>query len=788
MGFSREILYTLLARNKASDVFDDVNETLGETSKTATKATQSFGNMKFDSAELWQMASSSKASTEALAGLAQNLGIATEAEIAATGKAHALVAAFEQGTISSDELATEFGKLSDGLDDAGAEMEDAEDSGAGLKDVFQKLGPAITAGGVIAAGKAAIELGRLGAQSLRTKTAFANISGGAMSAEANLGAMRDATRGAMSEQAMMENANKLLQMGLAETSDELGRTTQMATMLGAAMGMDAQRAMDDWSAMMANQSLPRLDQFGISSGRVRVLMNELTSSIEGMTREQAFSQAVMLEGAAAMERLGGAVEDEMLAFERAEATIADAKTTLAESFAPAVAFVMDLMATGVHELMNWGTRIKQFWGGIIGGMMSLVGANDAAIELWENWGLLEEQAYDTTGAIDGWAVQMETANELQDEQIRLAEEQAERMLEGADVMEIFTSALEESSITAASATIATDTLAESIGYVTEAQDQARLDAELLAQGYSMGVVTMHEFKAAMEGAAEGTLALSDAERQALQAELGAAQSARDLAEAQQLAAETAAEQAASTMDLATNLKDATSSQIASRLIGMLDPKKMGADAYGAAVGEIGLSFGLMDETSVALATNMDELAAAIEGGVVPTEDADEALQALIEDAADGEVQMANLLDEFGRAPDEILPVGSALRDAGDGMGRINANADGAADGIGTIGAEAYAAAPLVDGFAENLGTTQSALETLVAGSPWELSVVASGGGGGGGGPGPEPLDVLPSPGGDFGTQTINVTIQTGPISSELDVEEIAWRVSEVIGERTRARL
>jgi hypothetical protein len=318
--------------------------------------------------------------------------------------------------------------------------------------------------------------------------------------------------------------------------------------------------------------------------------------------------------------------------------------------------------------------------------------------------------------------------------------------------------------TAATTQVVTDELGNQI-FVTQGatqQIQAMSQAEWNAiEAAQMAAAVNYERREAMEAARVAT---------------------QGLAEAQAAAADTAAAQAGTTMSLAESLMKATDQQIASRLIGMLDPQKMGADAYGKAVAEIGTSFGVMDERSIALASTMGELALAIEAGVIPAEDADQALQTLIADASDGDVEMGRLLDTFGRAPGTIRPVGTALRDAGGGMASISANSRNAIEGIEGIGSQAYSSAPLVDGFARNLRTTQSSLETLVAGSPWRLSVEASSGGGSSGG-------GTSGGGGRGGGVQQQVTVNmSAAVAGGVDVDDLAWRVSEVIGQRLKSQL
>lgn len=116
--------------------------------------------------------------------------------------------------------------------------------------------------------------------------------------------LREATRGMVADTELMEAANKLMAMGLADTSDEAADLTEMATQLGLAMGTDATTAMEDFALMLANESIPRLDTFGISSSTVRARILELIESGEALDRSEAFKMAVLEEGAKTMEILG----------------------------------------------------------------------------------------------------------------------------------------------------------------------------------------------------------------------------------------------------------------------------------------------------------------------------------------------------------------------------------------------------------------------------------------------------------------------------------------------------
>lgn len=135
--------------------------------------------------------------------------------------------------------------------------------------------------------------------------------------------LRSATRGMVSDAELMKSANQFLVMGLADSTEEASKFAEMATQLGRAMGKDAVPAMADFASMLANQSIPRLDTFGISSGRVRESIEAQMKANAELTREQAFLNAVLKEGGAAMERVGEQGEGAAAGLARTRASAAN---------------------------------------------------------------------------------------------------------------------------------------------------------------------------------------------------------------------------------------------------------------------------------------------------------------------------------------------------------------------------------------------------------------------------------------------------------------------------------
>jgi len=169
--------------------------------------------------------------------------------------------------------------------------------------------------------------------------------------------LREATRGMVSDADLMQAGNKFLAMGLASTTEEAAKLSEVATQLGMAMGEDATGSMENFALMMANQSIPRLDSFGISSGKVRERIDELMKATEGLTREQAFNQAVMEQAQVTMKKVGEQGDTLGASLGRIKASVGNARVAIGEAFLPIAEKVLGWAAMFVEraapKLVKW---------------------------------------------------------------------------------------------------------------------------------------------------------------------------------------------------------------------------------------------------------------------------------------------------------------------------------------------------------------------------------------------------------------------------------------------------
>lgn len=185
------------------------------------------------------------------------------------------------------------------------------------------------------------EMFKLGADAETASFRFTKFAGGIEEADEYLAAFQLGADGAVSKMDAMTSGARLLQMGIAENAEEMEFMAAAAIKLGDQTKASGDR-IADWSAMLANQSIPRLDNFGISSGKVRRRIDELLASGQALSRDQAFKMAVMEEGSKALETLGDTSELMSTKIDKWAAAIDDAKMSIGELAVEAAADLSEL--------------------------------------------------------------------------------------------------------------------------------------------------------------------------------------------------------------------------------------------------------------------------------------------------------------------------------------------------------------------------------------------------------------------------------------------------------------
>jgi hypothetical protein len=244
------------------------------------------------------------------------------------------------------------------LDEATRDIQDAKQELQGLDDVtrkadagsrqaddgFTKLTNTLKAIGAVAAARkvaqVTVELAELGAQAERSERSFERIAGGSQRATIMLDQLQEATLYTRSEAQLMEDATNLMALGLADSAEGIADITRNVDALGGRFG----GTMQQFQIMMSNDSLARVDSFGIGVEEATERIQELKDA--GMDANEAFDTAILELMNEKYEKLDGTVEDNVTSVLQAKAAWADLKSELGRGFAP----ILGTMARGIAKV------------------------------------------------------------------------------------------------------------------------------------------------------------------------------------------------------------------------------------------------------------------------------------------------------------------------------------------------------------------------------------------------------------------------------------------------------
>jgi len=192
------------------------------------------------------------------------------------------------------------------------------------------------------------QLANLGFKFKNAQIALAAYAGSAEKATAITDAVTEASGFAIDKFAAVTNATRLLSLGLASNADEAAQFTKTAITLGATMGKDVQGAFEEFTLLLANQSILRLDTYGISGAKVREEMARLAAEFPELDRSARFTNATMTIAAEKMDKLEEAGFEATSSIDRLGAVVGNLKIAAAEFVAEGVLPVTDGL-TGVAD-------------------------------------------------------------------------------------------------------------------------------------------------------------------------------------------------------------------------------------------------------------------------------------------------------------------------------------------------------------------------------------------------------------------------------------------------------
>lgn len=237
-----------------------------------------------------------------------------------------------------------------------------EQSNKNLVSSFQGLQAALS-GAIAAAGISQViqlvgEYNQLGTQVNANTRIFSALTQGMGDQAMIMAQLRESTGGVVSDLDLMAGSNKLLKLGIVDSADGMSHLLDMIVKLKAPTE-SVTDAISDFGALLANESVLRLDNFGLSSARVRERVEELKNA--GLDASAAFKQATFEEMEKQIGRLGDAadVAETNLAklqtrIENVQQAIGSQVNKGVEAYAGAVVGGLDLAETAA----NFGDRLR----------------------------------------------------------------------------------------------------------------------------------------------------------------------------------------------------------------------------------------------------------------------------------------------------------------------------------------------------------------------------------------------------------------------------------------------
>lgn len=171
----------------------------------------------------------------------------------------------------------------------------------------------------------------------------------------------EATGGLLSNAEQIQMGTDLMSLGLAKTSDQVVRLTNVSSKLG----MD----MNQLVLTLANQTTMRFDQLGVSVDGFDERLQELKDS--GMDVNDAFTEAFLQQAEEQITRVGDATDTTIGKMKKAEAAIKNATDAVKEFAAQGISAGVDLVEMPKTLEETFSATVKQMRVDLASGKMTL---------------------------------------------------------------------------------------------------------------------------------------------------------------------------------------------------------------------------------------------------------------------------------------------------------------------------------------------------------------------------------------------------------------------------------
>jgi len=233
------------------------------------------------------------------------------------------------------------------------------------------------------AASTAVDMARSAAESARLERAFYNLASAAgVSARVMMTELRAASYGMINDTQLMQAASSALALGVADSVEEVTALMQVAIAKGAEFGVAPVKAFNDLVGGLGRMSPEILNRIGIIID-AKATYDEYAQSL-GVTADrltqqqkmQALVNAVLRETPDAAEKAAQVGHSGAAAFDRWEASLANASDTWGKVFLPVVATGLDVLTSLVGVLGDLGAAMT----GEINWTPEKVGAQIAQLE------------------------------------------------------------------------------------------------------------------------------------------------------------------------------------------------------------------------------------------------------------------------------------------------------------------------------------------------------------------------------------------------------------------------
>lgn len=255
---------------------------------------------------------------------------------------------------------------------ASAALNKVSQSASGLEGAAKGLSSGfklLAAGGAALVSSQAIQmisdLGRAGAEILRTQAAFDSASAAmGIDAQAIEDAMNKAAGGLVDDDQLIAEATKLMSAGVKVSAADMTTALELARVKAQQYGISTAEAFLSIAQSAEMGSARGLRSLGIFVDNADALENlgaatgRETDQVANAERAQAVWNAAMEEGRAQLQTFGPIQDDAAAKFEAMDVAIGEAKDQLALAFAPAVSTVAAAIADAIPKLMATTSQLS----------------------------------------------------------------------------------------------------------------------------------------------------------------------------------------------------------------------------------------------------------------------------------------------------------------------------------------------------------------------------------------------------------------------------------------------